>query len=162
MADALTAAQLTAYSGRVLRPKVYRAATIDNDSISAADISSRIKSWGSVKYEVYNRHPSDRGDLVLPVLSLIADNSDGYFDRGGAVFPNGVADFASTIAVVTIWIAVPATHLVLNFSGRVREPEYTERGEIELIVEHALTDLHKRKWVRADRSGGDTGEDYTV
>ena len=63
MADRLTATQFEQFSALVMRPKVVRTATIDNGSITATDITSRVKDWGSIKFELYNKHPDDRNCL---------------------------------------------------------------------------------------------------
>lgn len=157
MADRLTAQQIADYSGHVMTKKIARTATIDNASISATDITSRVKKWGKIKFGLYNKHPKDRGDIVFPVVSLMVDNSDGYFNRGGVIFPLGKDDFAST--VLTVVVSVGGT-TYLDFTGTVREPEYTESGYINLVAEHPLTQINRREWTRDDRIGGDTGIDW--
>ena len=154
MADRLTSDQFTAFSGHVMEEKVTRTVTIDNSEISATDISTRIKLWGKLKTELYNKHPDDRAALRFPVMTLTADNSGGYFNRGGVIFPNGNDDFAST----TIRVQVVASGTTwLDFTGVLREPEYTGRKMIDLVADHPLVVITSREWVREDRIGGDTG-----
>ena len=154
MADRLTAAQMTEFSGHVMTAKVTRTATIDNGAISATDITSRVKEWGDLKFELYNKHPDDRNNLRFPVLTLTVDNSDGYFDRGETIFPNGNSDIRSTLVVVTVVISGTT---FLDSTGMLREPEYSGRGTIDLVCDHPLAELAKREWDTEDRIGGDTG-----
>ena len=154
MADRLTADQLDRFGRHVMEAPVTRTATIDNDAISATDITSRVKDWGKIKTELYNKHPDDRATLRFPVVTFEVDNSDGYFDRGGTIFPNGNDDYAST--TVRIQVVMDGTTW-LDFTGILREPEYTGRGVIELVADHPLIAMNKRTWAREDRIGGDTG-----
>ena len=154
MADRLTAAQFAAYTRHRMRPKVVREAYIDNAAISPTYITERVKSWGKVTFAVYNKHPNDRGALRFPVVTLEVDNSRGYFNRGGVIFPNGNADFASTTVHVSILVG-GVSYFV--FDGRILQPEYTESGSLFLVAEHPLAAMTSRKWTRDDRIGGDTG-----
>jgi hypothetical protein len=154
MADKLTAAQMISYRGPVIRTKVVREAYIDNAAISPVYIHDRVKSWGTVDFQVFNRHPDDRGSLKFPVVELTVDNSDGYFRRGGLIFPNGNADFASTVVHVSITVGGLSLFV---FDGRILQPEYTEEGILLLVAEHPLTAMTSRTWTRDDRIGGDTG-----
>jgi hypothetical protein len=156
MADRLSAALLAAYARPVLRKKVVREAYILNDAAGPTDITARVKSWGTVDFEVFNQHPDERGSLKFPVVSLTVDNSDGYFNRGGAIFPNGNADFESTVVHVSILVG---GNSLFVFDGRILQPEYSEGGSLELVAEHPLTAMTSRKWTRDDRIGGDTGID---
>jgi hypothetical protein len=154
MADKLTAAEISDYSERNLRLLVTRTMTIDNDAISQTDISDRVKDWGDLKTTVYNKHPKDPGQIVFPTMTLEADNSDGYFDPGGAIFPNGSSDFGSTTAIVTIAIG---SRTILEFTGAVLEPEIDSTEIFNILMEHPLTKINARRWSREDRYGGDTG-----
>lgn len=157
MADKLTAAQMAAYSAHRMRPPVIRTATIDNAAITATDISDRVKKWGTVRFAVYNRHPNDRGELSFPVVELTVDNRDGYFDRGGVLFPNGNADFASSVLSVAITVGGVQR---LAFDGRILQPEYVSGGALQIVAEHPLAAMSSRRWTRDDRIGGDTGIDF--
>lgn len=162
MADRLTAAQIGYLTRRNVRVKVTRTAVVDNDSITATDISDRIKEWGKVKFEVYNKHPDDLGILRFPFVDLVADNHDDYFDPGGTIFPNGLDDLYETTIRIQVILNFPdgSTFQELDFTGQVREPEYGDRKSLNLIVEHPLTVLTGRIWKRQDRIGGDTGIDF--
>lgn len=157
MADRLTAAQLAAFTGSRMRKKVVRTATIGNDAIGTVDITARVKRWNDVTFGVYNVHPDERGSLRFPVIQLTVDNSRGYFNRGGVIFPNGNADFASTVLSVTITVGGAQ---LFAFDGRVLQPEYANGGGLDLVAEHPLTALSVREWTRGDRIGGDTGVDF--
>lgn len=159
MADLLTADQLSAAAERNLRWEIIRTANIDNAAITLTDISDKVASWGQIKFEVYNRHPSERGNLWFPVCSISVKNADKAFDRGGIFFPNGTDDFASTTLRVQISIDFGPAGIkqVLDFTGNVREPEYDPTGYVNLVAEHPLTAINNRKWVREDRIGGNTG-----
>lgn len=157
MADRLTAEQLAKFSGRVVRARATRTAVIDNDAISATDITAYVKRWNQIRFEVYGKSPTDPGTLRFPVLTLTVDNSSKIFDRGGALFPNGTPDFAST----TIHATISAGGItILDFIGCVREPEYSHALAIDLVAEHPLTQINRRVWTRDDRIGGDTGIDW--
>lgn len=154
MADKLTAQEIAAFGASVMRPKVVRSAVLDNDSISATDITSYVRRWNSVKFELYNKHPTDRGSIVFPVLNIDVDNSTQAFDRGGLFFPGGKDDFRSTTLRVVVSIGA---RTIIDFTGVVREPEYSDAKQITLVAEHPLTEINRRKWTRDDRIGGDTG-----
>lgn len=156
MADRLTAAQLADFTGLVMNKKVTRVATIDNDSISATVITDLVKEWGSIKYELFNKHPDDQGKLRFPVTTIVVDNSQGYFSRGGTAFPGGKSDFEST----TLRIQITVSGITLmDFTGQVKEPEYDSSKVVRLVTEHPLTAITRRKWGRDDQIGGDTGID---
>lgn len=157
MADKLTADQFDTFTGRNLRERVVRTLTINNDSISLTDITAFARKWGKLKTSVYNISPADRGRFILPVLTIEMDNSTSAFDLGGIIFPSGRDDFASAVAHLTIEIGGTT---FLDFEGAVLEPEYDPSGAFNLILEHPLAALSRRKWIREDRIGGDTGIDY--
>lgn len=154
MADRLTAAQFAAFSGHALRSKIVRTATVDNAAIASTDITSRVKLWGEIDFQVFNRHPTERGSLKFPVLALTVDNSRGYFSRGGVIFPNGNADFASTVIHVSITIGGVSFFV---FDGRILQPEYSNEKTIDLVAEFPLSVMTSRNWTRDDRIGGKTG-----
>lgn len=154
MSDKLTDAQFLAFSAFRMRQKVTREAYIDNAAIAPVYIHERVKSWGEITFSVYNRHPNDSGTLRFPLMDLLVDNSDHYFDRGGAIFPNGNADFASTVVHAVISIGGVA---FMTFDGRILQPQYDNTGAVHLIAEHPLTAMTQRKWTRDDRIGGATG-----
>ena len=154
MADKLSAADLVAYSVRNLRLQIVRTATINNDAISATDISEYVTGWGELKTEVYNKHPDDRGVLRFPVLSVDVNNESGVFDSGGVLFPNGRSDYNST--TLNIVIAIAGTTR-LDFTGNVRQPEYNSSKLVVLVAEHPLAATTQRKWKTSDRYGGYTG-----
>ena len=159
MADRLTAAQMAELSQRNIRVQITRMATLTNNSGSWGLSDTQIKGWGKSKFEVYNKHPNDRGRLRFPTFSLTADNSDGDWDLGGKYFPNGRSDlFSSTMRLQIVTSFSDGTFFNnLDFYGQLKEPEYDETGVVTLIVEHPLTSLTGRKWDRTDRIGGDTG-----
>ena len=159
MADRLSASQMAIATSRHIRAKVSRTATIDNDAISATDISSRVTKWGSIQFKLFNRYPGDKQGLQFPVLTLEVDNHDGYFDMGGTVWPNGQDDVEGT----TLRVQVEAMGSTwLDFTGLVLEPEYSDSKIIGLVAEHPLTAMTQRKWLREDRIGGDTGYDIDL
>lgn len=160
MADRLTASQILELSDRNIRNRITRAATLTNDS-GGWVITPLVKEWGSSKFEIYNKHPDDRGRLRFPTFSLLADNSEGDFDIGGTYFPNGRPDlFSTTIRFQSfIYFADGTTYSALDFYGQLKEPEIDNSGTVTLLCEHPLTVLTGRKWVRDDRIGGDTGID---
>lgn len=154
MADKLSASALAAFSAHKLRSRVVREAYVDNAAISPTDITSRVKSWGKIDFQVFNRHPNERGTLKFPVLQLMVDNSDGYFNRGGVIFPNGNPDFESSTIHVLILIGGLSLFVM---DGRILQPEYPEDGTLVLVAEHPLTSMSSRTWTQDDRIGGDTG-----
>jgi hypothetical protein len=123
--------------------------------------SDYVKEWGRTRFEVYNKHPDDRGRLGFPIVNVMADNSDGYFSPGGTIFPNGRDDFYSTTLRVemTAHFADGTQYKFLDFYGQVREPEYDETETVNLVAEHPLTAASGRIWDKQDRIGGDTGID---
>lgn len=157
MADLLTAAQMAAYTKHKMRPPVVRTAIIENASISATDISARVKKWGKVQFALFNAHPNDRGQLKFPVVELTVYNGDNYFDRGGPIFPNGTADLASSVLSLSVTAGGVA---MFAFDGRVLQPEYIDGGTLQLIAEHPLASMSSRVWTKDDRIGGDTGIDW--
>lgn len=157
MADLLTAAQRAAYTRHKMRPPVVRSAVVSNAAISPTDISDRVKKWGSVQFSVYNVHPQERGSLRFPVVELTVDNRDGYFDRGGVIFPNGVGDLASSMLTVSVLAGGVA---LFAFEGRILQPEYPNGGTLQLVAEHPLAAMSSRRWAKGDRIGGDTGIDW--
>lgn len=162
MADKLTAAELAAFGQRNITVEIDRRCILSNDSVGPISITNRIKKWGKTKFETYNRHPSDRGRLRFPTVNLLADNSSGYFDLGGDVFPNGRTDLGSTEVTVSMFYRITGTnwHTIMDFTGQLREPEYDETDVIVLVIEHPLTVLTGRVWTRQDRVGGDTGVNH--
>ena len=163
MADKLTAAELAAFGQRNITAEISRTCELSNDSHGTLVLTDRIKKWRNTKFEVYNRHPDDRGRLRFPALNLTADNSGGYFDLGGTVFPNGRSDLASTTINVQVFYRITGTTFktLMDFTGQLREPEYDETDVITLVVEHPLTVLTGRIWERQDRIGGDTGVNHS-
>ena len=159
MADRLTAGDLTQLARVNPRFSVVYTVTIDNDAITATDITRRVRKFGSLKTAVFNKHPEEQGEFELPVVTLTADNGDGYFDYQSTIFPKGRSDLASTSVRIEITITPngqPARD-VLDYTGRLREPEHTNEGDIRLVVEHPLTAASERKWRKEDRIGGKTG-----
>jgi len=154
MADRLTAQQAIDFSDLNLRHRITRTLTIDNNAIALTDITAMVDRWGSIKTEVYNKHPKERGDLTFPVTTIDVDNSSGYFDLGGTAFPNGASDLAST--VLRLVVVVSGTTWI-DFIGFLKEPEYMDSKILGLVFEHPLTLATSRVWRRADRIGGDTG-----
>lgn len=157
MADRLTATQMSEFTGPNVRKKVTRTATIDNDAITATDISSRVTKWGEIQFKLFNRYPGDRQGLHIPVVTVEVDNSDGYFDPGGTVWPNGVDDIEGT--TLRVQVVVGSTTFV-DFTGLVLQPEYSNRKLVGLVAEHPLVAMGQRTWMREDRIGGDTGVNH--
>lgn len=160
MADRLTANQLDKFARVNPRFKQTTTVTIDNDAIASTDITERVKKLGKLKTTVFNRHPVERGEVEFPVVTLTADNSDGFFDYGGTVLPNGRTDVESTIVRVVITLLAlgdTSATTFLDFTGLIKEPEYGSDGEIRLVAEHPLTAVSSRKWNKEDRVGGATG-----
>ena len=160
MADRLTAAEFAAFAR--LNPRYVGTwyAQIINDAITLKVISDRIKGWGTLKTSLYNKHPKERGSLDFPLISVVCDNRDGYFDYGGTIFPNGIGDIETTLAQVRIDLQVEGEATAKTFyeiTGQVREPEFDDSGAVELVIEHVLTRATGREWRREDRIGGSTG-----
>lgn len=153
MADRIPAAELTAYSAPHPRVKVAYTVTIDNDSIASTDITDRVKKYNQIKFSVYNKHPEEQGDLEFPSVNLSVDNADGYFNLGGSLFPVGAADLKSTTVRVTVEVTRHGSTLalkVLDFTGNLKEPEYTGSDLLTLVAEHPLAELEKREWTDSD------------
>jgi len=156
MVDRVPAAELLVYAKGVPGVKITRTLSIVNDAISSTDITSRAKTWGDFKTSIFNKHPDEQGSLELPVVSINVDNTDGFFNPGGVIFPNGNSDLESTLIQLVVDIerygsGLPLTYL--DFTGNVAEPEYDETGVVTLVAEHPLAKMSRRKWQRADGVG---------
>ncbi len=154
MADRLTAQQFIDFGAHVMHKKITRTATIDNASISATDISDRVSKWGTITFEIYNQSLAHRGNLRFPVLTVEVKNDGNYFDRGGVIFPNPETDFDDT--TLRVVVIVDGTTF-LDFTGVVKEPEYSGTKALRLVAEHPLTAISRREWKLEDRIGGSTG-----
>lgn len=157
MADRLTADQFEQFSDVNIRRRPTRSLTLDNSGLgSPVDITSRVRKWGTLKTTIYNKHPGDRGKLEIPVITIEVDNSDGYFDVGGSVFPTRAAISSATARVVV----AAGGSTWLDFEGHVAEPEIDPSGIYNLVIEHPMVALTSRQWIRDDRIGGDTGFNF--
>jgi hypothetical protein len=53
-------------------------------TVTTIDISDRVESFGTVRFEVWNVNPSKRGNFQFPRMSWSVRNPDGYFTPGHA------------------------------------------------------------------------------
>jgi len=160
MADRLTANQLAQFARVNPRRTQILTASLDSSSIALTDITSRVTDWGSIKTEVYGKHPDETGEFSFPVLTVEVDNSDGAFFYGGALVPGGIDDFNSMTLRIENQIRAngdTAFTTFDDFTGRVVIPEYDDSKIVRLVAEHPLAWLARRKWLREDRIGGNTG-----
>lgn len=119
-------------------------AWIKNTAAGTVEITSYVTEWANPgKMSLYNKHPTDRGDLDFPGQELEVNNESGLFTPGNAtgVFPSGTLDFARTAQLqvrLTLRYEGYASQ-VWDHVGYIAVPTYLSGHRVLLASEHALS-----------------------
>jgi hypothetical protein len=152
MGDRFTAAELAQLaSGDVTRFESF-SVTIETDSLGAAtDITDRVLSRGKLKTRLCNKHPRDQGSLLVPVFTLVCDNTDGYFNAASSDGPYQVDDDEKNAIIVLTMKLTTSVITVEDFTGDVDRPTRNDDGTVSLEVFHPYQRAARRVWQREDR-----------